>query len=127
MMLVKVSKAELNIQLDADAVSLNEVRVAWYNGYRSAKETAGSVSLITARDINRGSARVFSIGVEWYPRCTDGPEHAFEARISIRGNGVRASYGIRNVKVYLNEIPVTEADGTTRMKHWMSTVLVGLR
>src|SRR5690606_33981026 len=39
-----------------------------------------------------------------------------EARISIRGNGVRASYGIRNIKIYVNEIPVTEADGTTRIE-----------
>jgi iron complex outermembrane receptor protein len=39
-----------------------------------------------------------------------------EARISIRGNGVRAAYGIRNVKIYVNEIPVTEADGTTRIE-----------
>src|SRR5690606_32806020 len=39
-----------------------------------------------------------------------------EARISIRGNGVRSAFGIRNLKIYVNEIPVTEADGTTRIE-----------
>src|SRR5690606_24425122 len=39
-----------------------------------------------------------------------------EARISIRGNGVRSSYGIRNIKIYVNDIPITEADGTTRIE-----------
>src|SRR5690606_23038850 len=39
-----------------------------------------------------------------------------EARISIRGNGVRSSFGMRNIKVYVNDIPVTEPDGTTRIE-----------
>ncbi|HMI02211.1 MAG TPA: TonB-dependent receptor [Pedobacter sp.] len=107
---------ELNIQLDADAVSLSEVRVAAYNGNKTAKETAGSVSLITAKDISRGSAVSLQSALNGIPGVRMDQSTLSEARISIRGNGVRASYGIRNVKVYVNEIPVTEADGTTRIE-----------
>src|SRR5690606_3157698 len=34
-------------------------------------------------------------------------------RFSIRGSTLRAPFGVRNVKVYLNDIPFTEANGNT--------------
>src|SRR5690625_7819676 len=39
-----------------------------------------------------------------------------DSRISIRGQGVRSPWGIRNVKIYLDDIPLTEADGTSRLE-----------
>lgn len=107
---------ELNVQLDADAVSLNEVRIGSYNGNKSSKETPGAIAVITAKDITRGSAVSLQPALNGIPGVRMEQSTLSEARISIRGNGVRAAYGIRNVKVYLNEIPVTEADGTTRIE-----------
>lgn len=116
--LVKISGAEneLNIQLEADGLSLNEVRVAGYNENKTNKETAGSIALITARDINRGNAVSLQPALNAIPGVRMDQSTLSEARISIRGNGVRAAYGIRSVKIYVNEIPVTEADGTTRIE-----------
>jgi iron complex outermembrane receptor protein len=112
----KKAIGELNVQMEADPVSLNEVRVTGYNSNKTNKETAGAVSLITSRDINRSSAVSFQSALNGIPGVRMDQSTLSEARISIRGNGVRASYGIRNVKVYVNEIPVTEADGTTRIE-----------
>lgn len=106
----------LNIQLEADAVSLNEVRVIGYSGNQSKRETAGSVALITSQDINRGNAVSFQPALNAIPGVRMEQSTLSESRISIRGNGVRASFGIRNIKIYLNDIPVTEADGTTRIE-----------
>ncbi|MDR6781749.1 iron complex outermembrane receptor protein [Pedobacter africanus] len=116
--LVKISgpENELNIQLEADGLSLNEVRVAGYNENKTNKETAGSIALITARDINRGNAVSLQPALNAIPGVRMDQSTLSEARISIRGNGVRAAYGIRSVKIYVNEIPVTEADGTTRIE-----------
>jgi iron complex outermembrane recepter protein len=36
-----------------------------------------------------------------------------EARISIRGSGIRTNWGVRGVNVLLNGIPLTDADGLT--------------
>lgn len=109
-------ESDLNVQLEADGLSLNEVRVAGYNENKTNKETAGAVSLITAKDINRGSAVSLQPALNAIPGVRMDQSTLSEARISIRGNGVRAAYGIRSVKVYVNEIPVTEADGTTRIE-----------
>lgn len=113
---LKAGDNELNVQLDVDGLSLNEVRIAGYNSHKTSRETAGSVALITAKDINRGSAVSLQSALNAIPGVRMDQSTLSEARISIRGNGVRASYGIRNIKIYVNEIPVTEADGTTRIE-----------
>ncbi|MHA4895585.1 TonB-dependent receptor domain-containing protein [Pedobacter sp. PWIIR3] len=118
MQLVKISTtgAMLNVQLEADGVSLNEVRVAGFASSSSNKETAGSVALITNQEISRGSAVSLQSALNAVPGVRMDQSTLSEARISIRGNGVRSAFGIRSVKIYLNEIPITEADGTTRIE-----------
>ncbi|CAM4379963.1 iron complex outermembrane recepter protein [Pedobacter westerhofensis] len=106
----------INIQLDADESNLNEVRVTGFAGNRTKKETAGAIALITSKDINRGSGMSFQQALNAIPGVRMDQSTLSEARISIRGNGVRSSFGLRNIKVYLNDIPVTEADGTTRIE-----------
>ena len=112
----KKQEGLLNIQLDADEANLNEVRVTGFAGNRTKKETAGSIALITGKDINRGSGVSFQAALNAIPGVRMDQSTLSEARISIRGNGVRSSFGIRNIKIYLNDIPVTEADGTTRIE-----------
>ncbi|MGH7506657.1 MAG: TonB-dependent receptor plug domain-containing protein, partial [Longimicrobiales bacterium] len=43
--------------------------------------------------------------------------YALGERISIRGFGARAQFGVRGVKVLLNGIPATVADGQTTLNH----------
>lgn len=113
---INTTENELNVQLEADGLSLNEVRIAGYNGNKTNKETAGAVALVSAKDISRGSAMSLQPALNAIPGVLMDQSTLSEARISIRGNGVRAAYGIRSVKIYVNEIPVTEADGTTRIE-----------
>jgi iron complex outermembrane receptor protein len=112
----QVGKELLNIQMEADEMSLNEVRVVGFLSNRPIKETAGSIAVITAAQINRGNALSFQGALNSIPGVRMDQSTLSEARIAIRGNGVRASYGIRSIKVYLNDIPITEADGTTRIE-----------
>lgn len=116
--MVKVSSEDLilNVQLEADIINLSEVRVTGLDGNKINKETAGAVSLITSREITRGSAVSLQPALNAIAGVRLDQSTLSEARISIRGNGVRAAYGIRNIKVYVNEVPVTEADGTTRIE-----------
>jgi iron complex outermembrane receptor protein len=106
----------LNIQMEADEANLNEVRVVGFSGNRPIKKTAGSIAVITAAQLNRGNALSFQEALNSIPGVRMDQSTLSEARIAIRGNGVRASYGIRSIKIYLNEIPITEADGTTRIE-----------
>ena len=109
-------QSNLNIQLESGAISLNEVRVNGFDGNKTKRETAGAIALITAQEISLGNAVTLQSALNSIPGVRMEQSTLSEARISIRGNGVRSSFGLRNIKVYLNEIPVTEADGTTRIE-----------
>ncbi len=109
-------QSNLNIQMDADPLNLNEVRLTGFSDHKTSRETAGSVALVTAQDIARGNALSFQSAFNSIPGVRMDQSTLSEARISIRGNGVRSAFGIRSLKIYLNEIPITEADGTTRIE-----------
>ena len=107
---------ELNIQLEADAVSLNEVRITAYSSNKTSKETAGAVANISGSQLRQGSGVSLQPALNSVPGVRMDQSTLSESRISIRGNGVRAPWGIRNIKIYVNDIPVTEADGTSRLE-----------
>lgn len=107
---------ELHIQLDGDEVHLNEVRVGAFLSNKSIKETAGAIAVISGDQIRQGSGVSLQGALNSIPGVRMDQSTLSEARISIRGNGVRAQYGIRNVKIYVNDIPITEADGTSRIE-----------
>lgn len=107
---------ELNIQLETDAVALNEVRITAYSSNKTNKETAGAVANISGSQLRQGSGVSLQPALNNVPGVRMDQSTLSESRISIRGNGVRASWGIRNIKIYVNDIPVTEADGTSRIE-----------
>src|SRR5699024_5344436 len=104
----------LNILLEADNVALNEVQVVGFNSHKKLQETSGSVALITEKDLERGDEVSLQPVLNNIPGVQMDQSSMGDSRISIRGSGVRSSWGIRNIKIYVNGIPLVEADGTTR-------------
>ncbi len=41
--------------------------------------------------------------------------NGYDARLIIRGNGLKARYGIREISILLDGVPITDPDGMTRM------------
>lgn len=111
-----VNDRELNIQMEPDAHLLNEVRVAAYSGNKTNKETAGAIALLNGADIQQGNSISMQAALNSIPGVRMDQSTLSDSRISIRGNGVRSPWGIRNIKIYINDIPLTEADGTTRIE-----------
>ena len=106
----------MHIQMESDIKNLNEVIVSAYGNNRKSKETAGAIAFLSSEDIKQGSGVSMQAALNSVPGVRMDQSTLSEARISIRGNGVRAPYGIRNIKIYINDIPFTEADGTTRIE-----------
>ena len=92
---------------------LKEVKIFAYETGRSMREVAGGIGLIQAKEISRFDQ--FSMvpilnqvpGVKMEQRSTG------SYRISIRGSALRAPFDVRNIKVYWNNIPITEPGGNT--------------
>lgn len=106
----------LNIQLKADNINLNEIQVVGFDNTKKLQETPAAVGVLTSKDLERGNTYNLQPVLQTIAGVRMDQTNLANSRISIRGGGIRAPFGIRNIKIYLNEIPITEADGFTRIE-----------
>lgn len=77
----------------------------------SATLVSDSLQLLLQQDIGERLHTVPSLFVSSQQNFTQ------DTRISIRGFGARAAFGIRGIKILLDGIPVTTPDGQTQLDH----------
>ena len=77
----------------------------------SATLVSDSLQLLLQQDIGERLHTVPSLFVSSQQNFTQ------DTRISIRGFGARAAFGIRGIKILLDGIPITTPDGQTQMDH----------
>ncbi|HET6528571.1 MAG TPA: TonB-dependent receptor [Balneolaceae bacterium] len=106
----------LNILLKPDNVALNEVQVVAFNSRKRLQKAAASVALITSEGLERSNELSLRPVLNTVAGVQMDQSNLGDSRISIRGVGIRANWGIRNIKIYVNGIPLTEADGVTRIE-----------
>ncbi len=101
------------VYLKPDYQMLNAVTVTGYGSEAKLSEIAGAYSITPEASFERFNndspvrAMNMSPGIRFEERSPG------SYRVSIRGNLLRAPYGVRNVKVYWNEIPFTDPNGST--------------
>jgi iron complex outermembrane receptor protein len=109
---VQEASQELLILLHSDNTQLREVVVTGYETRRPLQETAGAIGVLDRRELQRFSETTLVPALNTLPGVRMEERATASYRLSIRGSSLRAPFGVRNVKVYLNEIPLVEANGT---------------
>ncbi|GAA4454609.1 TonB-dependent receptor PqqU [Nibrella saemangeumensis] len=100
--------------LEEDTIRLNEVVVTGFASNRRLLETAASVNLLTRRDLQqRFGTPTLVPALNTLPGVRIDERSPGSYRLSIRGSLIRSPFGVRNVKVYYNELPLTDAAGNT--------------
>ena len=84
-----------------------------YDANRKLLQTAGSVSLIDARRIQAYDETSVVPAMNTVPGVRMEERSPGSYRIAIRGSALRAPFGVRNIKVYWNDIPFTDPTGST--------------
>lgn len=92
---------------------LGEVVITAFEQNRKLMDVPAAVSYVGQKQLNRfGNASIV-------PALNAAPGVRMEERspgsyrLNIRGSSLRSPFGVRNVKVYLNDIPFTEPGGST--------------
>lgn len=92
---------------------LQEVTVRAYEANRPLLEVPASVGLVTSPDLLRFSNTTLVSAVNTLPGIRMEERSPGSYRFSIRGSSLRSPFGVRNVKVYWNELPLTDPGGNT--------------
>jgi iron complex outermembrane receptor protein len=108
-------KGEFSVQLVPSVMNLSGVTVSAFDTERPLLQQAASVSRVTEQDLMRfnESSPVLAFNQKAGVRIEERAPASY--RISIRGSSLRSPFGVRNVKVYWNEVPFTAPDGTTAL------------
>jgi len=102
----------LSIQLSATTNNLKNVVVNGFNDNRKLLETAGAVGLLTAQDLQRNNGTDILAALNTVAGVKMEEAAPGNFRISIRGSALRDTYGLRNIKLYWNDIPLTSPDNS---------------
>ncbi|MBX3240250.1 MAG: TonB-dependent receptor [Chitinophagaceae bacterium] len=101
-------------QQDNDSVpSLSEVIIKGYESGRRLLETPVAVGVVGQRDMQRFSPVSLVPALNVVPGVRMEERSPGSYRLSIRGSLLRSPFGVRNVKIYWNDIPFTDAGGNT--------------
>lgn len=96
----------------SSSANLNEVTVTAYESNRKLFQTAGAISLLTKRDIQRNSQTDMLPILNTVPGVKMEEEAPGDFKISLGGSALRDPYGIRNLKLYWEDIPLTSPDNS---------------
>lgn len=79
-----------------------------------------SIDRVDGADVRAGRARINiseSLGAVPGLQARDRQNYAQDVQLSMRGFGARATFGIRGVRLYVDEIPATLPDGQGQITH----------
>ena len=92
---------------------LQEIRIRAFEQYRPPNTSTAPVRFIGSEnsDRNNKTSLVHSFNSIAGVRMEERSPGSY--RINIRGSSLRSPFGVRNIKVYWNDIPITDAGGNT--------------
>jgi len=96
--------------------TLEEISVTAARLERPTLEVPASVDIVDEEEIN--DTRMFNIKevLEGMPGVLiESPNQGYDSRLIIRGSGLKASYGVRDIMVLMDGVPITDPDSFTRL------------
>jgi iron complex outermembrane recepter protein len=96
-----------------DTISINEVRVISYLGKQTLLRTPTAAAVIDSAQLQLQSVSSLLPAFSTIPGVRMEERSPGSYRLSLRGSLLRSPFGVRNVKIYLNEYPLTDAGGNT--------------
>ena len=95
------------------ARTLENIIVTAYEQNRSLIDVAAPVSVIGQAQLNRFGNMSILPALNMTPGVSMEERSPGSYRLNIRGSSLRSPFGVRDVKIYLNDIPLTDPSGNT--------------
>lgn len=100
----------------AETVALDALSVTATKFERESKEVPQSVTVVSGEEIEERNVLNVKDALETIPGVISmSKNNGYDSRLIIRGAGLKARYGIREVMVMRDGVPMTDPDSFTRM------------
>lgn len=106
-------KNDTLIHLESKNTFLDEVEVRGFEQRKPIMEQPAPISYIESKDLTRFNETNFVHAVNTMPGIQMEERAPLSYRVSVRGSSLRSPFGVRNVKIYWNDLPLTEPNGVT--------------
>lgn len=110
---------------DADS-TLENVTVSAFSLHSKWKNVPASVAIINEHSLQRLDEQALLPSFNAVPGIRMEERSPGSYRLSIRGSLLRSPFGIRNIKIYLNDIPFTDAGGNSYLQLLTAPELQGV-
>lgn len=100
-------------QPDTTSKELGEIIIKAFEQNRKLMDVPAAVSVVQQKQLMRFNNTSLLPALNAAPGVRMEERSPGSYRLNIRGSSLRSPFGVRNVKVYLNEIPFTEPGGST--------------
>lgn len=97
----------------SDTRPLHEVVVKAYEQNRKLIDVGAPVAVVGQASLNRFSNTSILPAMNMTPGVRMEERSPGSYRLNIRGSSIRSPFGVRDVKIYYNEIPLTDPGGNT--------------
>lgn len=98
---------------EPDTTVLHEFLVSAYQYNRPVNDIPAAVNVMLDKDLLRFNNSSLVAGLNTIPGVRMEERSPGSYRLSMRGSSLRSPFGIRNVKLYWNDLPFTDAGGNT--------------
>ncbi|MBX2889165.1 MAG: TonB-dependent receptor [Ferruginibacter sp.] len=110
---LSITKAQAQGEQLSDTAALPELMVRSYELMIKEREVPASIAILSRASINRTTDASFLAAMNSIAGVKMDERSPGSVRLSIRGNILRSPFGVRNVKVYWDGVPFTDANGNT--------------
>lgn len=107
-----IAAAQISNLVDSSQ-TLQNIIVKAYENNRSLIEVAAPVSVTGPAQLNRFGNMSILPALNITPGVSMEERSPASYRLNIRGSSLRSPFGVRDVKIYLDEIPLTDPSGNT--------------
>ncbi len=100
-------------EADTDTTAFSNVAVTAFYGRAKWQAVPGSIALIRSSAIRNSPTATFLPAMNSQPGIRMEERSPGSYRLSIRGSLLRSPFGVRNIKVYFDDLPLTDGGGNT--------------
>ncbi|KAI9463089.1 TonB-dependent receptor [Russula earlei] len=102
--------------LPSDTDTLDEVTVSAFAAQAKKKDVPAAIAVLTQSDLHQGNNGSMLPVFNTIPGVRMEERSPGSYRLSLRGSLLRSPFGVRDVKVYWNDIMLTDAGGNTYLQ-----------